>query len=331
MSTDAIYVPPQRIGITEIGENDAIRVAATVEAACEVFALHDYVVAELVKHSNVTARLVSTTGPPLALRLRTAPGVDGRTEFAWLDAVRRGTDLAVVEPFAEEFDRTLRMVTGPDGRPVECALFRWAEGRPLAADLTEVNYHALGRMSARLHRFSSTWTPPSGLRPLVWDRTMYYGGTSLVIGDDRYLEVVSRRDAATVHDVVREADRELARLARAADRMFLHGNIEMWNVLTTGPGELRLLDFEDVMVGPPVLDVAVTLFYGRERADHGALVRAYEAGYRTVREWPVRDRRQMDLLVAARAAMLLNHGLQTEADPRSVTERLLPLILAAAA
>ena len=56
LSTDAIYVPPQRIGITEIGENDAIRVVATVEAACEVFALHDYAVAELVKHSNVRPR-----------------------------------------------------------------------------------------------------------------------------------------------------------------------------------------------------------------------------------------------------------------------------------
>ena len=44
----------------------------------------------------------------------------------------------------------------------------------------------------------------------------------------------------------------------------------------------------------------------------------------------VRDSRQMDLLVAARAAMLLNHGLQTAADRQSVTDRLLPLILAAA-
>jgi Ser/Thr protein kinase RdoA (MazF antagonist) len=93
---------------------------------------------------------------------------------------------------------------------------------------------------------------------------------------------------------------------------------------------LRLIDFEDVMFGAPVLDVAITLYYGRERPDYVALSQAYEAGYRSVRDWPVRDSRQMDLLIAARAAMLLNHALQTEPDKKWVTDRLLPLILAAA-
>jgi len=330
LSADAIYVPPQRIGIKELSEGDALRAAAFAEAALDVFNLDGYAVAGLAKHTNVTARLVSENGPPLALRLRAAPGVDARTEFEWLSAVRRGTDVRVVESLAEEFDRTVRTVTGPDGDPVECALFLWAEGRPLAAELSEVNYHELGRMSARLHDFASTWTPPFGLKPLVWDRTMYYEGTSLVITDPRFGEFVSRRDAELVETVVREADLELGRLATAPDRMFLHGNIEMWNVLTTGPGELRLLDFEDVMFGPPVLDVAITLYYGRERPDYGALSAAYEAGYRSVRQWPVSDSRQMDLLVAARAAMLLNYGIETETDQRSVANRLLPLILAAA-
>lgn len=329
MFADAIYVPPQRIGIKKLSEDETVRAAALVQAALEAFNLDGYAVAGMTKHSNVTARLVSENGPPLALRLRAAPGVDARTEFEWLSAVRRGTDVRVIESLAEEFDRSVGTVADPDGTAVECALFQWAEGRPLAAELTEVNYHELGRMSARLHDFASTWTPPAGLNPLVWDRTMYYEGASLVITDSRYGQFVSRQDAETVDAVVREADLELLRLAAAADRMFLHGNIEMWNVLTTGPGELRLLDFEDVMFGPPVLDVAITLYYGRERPDYVALSAAYEAGYRSVREWPVRDSRQMELLVAARAAMLLNHGLQTETDKRSLTDRLLPLILAA--
>jgi Ser/Thr protein kinase RdoA (MazF antagonist) len=330
LSADAIYVPPQRIGIKELSGGDAVSAAALVETALEVFGLDGYAVAGLTKHSNVTARLISQNGPPLALRLRAAPGVDARTEFEWLSAVRRGTDVHVIESFADEFDRSVQWVTGTDGAPFECALFLWADGRPLAAELSEVNYYALGSMSARLHEFASTWAPPRGLKPLLWDRTLYYEGTALVITDQRYAVFVSRQDAETVERVVREADLELGRLACAPDRMFLHGNIEMWNVLTTGPGELRLLDFEDVMFGPPVLDIAITLYYGQERPDYGTLCSAYEAGYRSVREWPVIDSHQMALLVAARAAMLLNHGLQTETDKRSVTDRLLPLILAAA-
>jgi Ser/Thr protein kinase RdoA (MazF antagonist) len=330
LSADGIYVPPQRIGFKSLSDADAVRAVALVEAALARFSLDGYAVSSLTKHSNLTARLVSAVASPLALRLRTGPVVDGRTEFEWLNAVRRGTEVRVIEPFAEDFASNTRVVVDSDGVPVECALFRWAEGQPLAADLSEANYRELGRMSAQLHDFASGWIPSPGLKPLVWDRTMYYEGTSLVITDSLYDEFISRHDAQTVEVVVKEADNELGRLAAAPDRMFLHGNIEMWNVLTTGPHELRLLDFEDVMFGPPVLDVAITLYYGRERPDHDALSKAYESGYRSVRDWPVRDSHQMDLLVAARAAMLLNHALQTERDKRSVTNRLLPLILAAA-
>ena len=329
MLHDNIYVPPQRIGIKTLTTDDALRVGVLVEAALEAFGLQGYAVADLTRHSNVTARLVSDDGPPLALRLRTGPTVDGRTEFEWLSAVRRGTDVHSVEPFADDFHRNTRVVVDSEGVAVECALFYWAVGLPLAADLSETNYYELGRMSASLHEFASTWVAPPGLKPLVWDRTMYYAGTSLVVAEPRYREYVSRRDAQKVEAVAKEADAELAQLAERTDRMFLHGNIEMWNVLTTGPGELRLLDFEDVMFGHPVLDVAITFYYGRERSDHRSLCRAYEAGYRDVRAWPVRDARQMDLLTAARAAMLLNHALLTEDEKRPVTDRLLPLILAA--
>jgi Ser/Thr protein kinase RdoA (MazF antagonist) len=331
MSAEGIYVPPQRIGVKTLSDSDALRAASLVDAALAAFNLDGYSIASLTKHSNVTARLVSDDGgPSLALRLRSCPNVDGRTEFEWLRAVRHGAPITVVEPFAEHFAGNSRLVVEADGTPIECSLFLWAEGRPLAADLTVENYYELGKMSARLHEFASTWAPPPGLLPLTWDRTLYYEGTSLVIVDPRFGEYVSRSEAQAVENVVKEADDELGRLAAAPGRIFLHGNIEMWNVLTTAPRKLTLLDFEDVMFGAPILDVAITLYYGRERTDYAALSTAYESGYRSVRNWPVREPRQMDLLFAARAAMLLNHALQTEQDKRPVTVRLLPLILAAA-
>lgn len=329
MTTGDVYVPPQRLGIRGLSAEEAEQVGELVSAAIEVFELAGYSLTSVTKHSNVTARLVSGSSPALALRMRTGPAVDGRTEFEWLSAVRGGSGVRVVEPFAATFDDNTRLVRGGDGAQVECSLFRWAQGQPLAAALSEVNYFELGRMTARLHTFAAGWHAPGGLQPLVWDRTMYYAGTQFVVAAPQYGDYVTRDESKTVLAVVEQADSELGRLANASDRRFLHGNVEMWNVLVTAPGHLRLLDFEDVMFGSPVLDIAITLFYGRERHDYRRLSEAYEAGYRSVREWPVRDARQMDLLVASRAAMLLNHGLLTESDKASVTNRLLPLILAA--
>ncbi len=325
-----IYVPPQRIGFGRLGARDSARASYLAGAALAAFGLEGYSIAAVIKHSNVVVRLVSPSGPALALRLRIAPAVDARTEFEWLSAVRRGTGLRVVEPFAEEFVENTRVVVDRDGTLVECSLFYWADGTPLAAHLSTENYKELGRMTAELHDFACGWSAPPGLKPLVWNRTLYYEGTELVVSNSRFRSFVSRQEASAVETIMARADEELRSLALASDRIFLHGNIEMWNVLTTGPGELRLLDFEDVMLGTPVQDVAITLFYGSERSDYDRLIRAYQEGYCGRREWPVRDGRQMDLLVAARATMLLNYALETEAKKKLVTDRLLPLILAAA-
>jgi Ser/Thr protein kinase RdoA (MazF antagonist) len=330
MRLDHTYVPPQRIGFAALTEVEKARAIRTVERACTAYGLRGYTPDALIQHSNLTARLLSPSGPPLALRLRTGPDVDGRTEFVWLQAVRAATRLSVVEPFASDYEGNTRRVCDDDGQGVECALFRWVDGMPLAADLTARNYRELGMMTAELHEFAGNWNPPQGLTPLIWDRTLYYEGTSLVIADSRYSGLVSREDAVTVEGVVAAADAELQRLAQAPDRRFLHGNVEMWNVLVAEGRGLMLLDFEDVMFGAPVQDVAITLYYGRERQDFAALRDAYREGYEAVRPWPVRDSRQMALLVAARAVMLLNHALQTHPAKRSVVERLLPLILAAA-
>lgn len=323
------YVPPQRIGIEPLRGADEAQVRVRVSDALAAFGLEGYRVEALMRHSNLTARLVRDESPTLALRMRSGPAVDARTEFVWLDAVRRGSSILVVQPFANEFEMNTRIVEHSDGAVTECALFLWAEGASLAAELTIENYRLLGVLSAELHEFASRWDAPPGLNPLVWDKTMYYEGTSLIIAEPRYGEFISRSAAEKVLQVVHEADKELGRLASARDQIYLHGNIEMWNVLVEPSGGLRLLDFEDVMIGSPLLDIAITLYYGQERADYKDLSGAYEAGYRSVRPWPVQSARQLKLLTAARAAMLLNHALLTVADKRDVTERLLPLILEA--
>lgn len=331
MSTDQAYVPPQRIGFAQPSLNSGSPTATLVDSALHAFELDGYSIDWATQHSNITVRLVSEYGPPLALRLRSPLGLDARTELEWLNAVRRGTSVRTVEPFAEHWRKNTRVVSDRNGKLVECALFRWIEGQPLAAQLTEDNYHELGTITAKLHEFASGWEPPVGLKPLIWDKTIYYEGMDFVIPKLVYSGYVSSRDASMVAEVMSAADDELEILASTPDLMFLHGNLEMWNILTTATGRLVLLDFEDVMFGSPVLDIAITLFYGQERRDYAALSAAYENGYRTVRDWPVRDHRQLTLLFAARATMLLNHALETESDKQDVVRRLLPLIRSAAA
>lgn len=321
--SDDVYVPPQRIGFRKLSETEIERYTEIAGEALGRFGIASFSLSNMVLHSNVTARVLRPHGQPLALRLRTGPAVSAATEMAWLRAVRRGTRVRTIEPYCDQ--NTVRIGTGT--AEIECSLFYWADGEPLAAHLTPGNYRQLGRLSAELHEFAATWSPPPHLKPLHWDRTMYYEGTELVVDHPRFTTVVSAADAATIRRTAQRADRELARIAALPRPVFLHGNIEMWNVLVDDQGQLRLLDFEDVMVGQPIHDVAITLYYGMERPDYPALREAFESGYHAVRPWPVAPGDDLDLLMAARAIMLLNHALLTQADPGPVVARLLPIVL----
>ncbi|MGC4900561.1 phosphotransferase [Micromonospora echinospora] len=324
--SDDVYVPPQRIGFRGLSAAEMERFTEIAGEALGRFGIASFSLPDMVLHSNVTARVLRPGSRPLALRLRTGPAVSVATEMAWLRAVRRGTGIRTIEPYSDR--NTIRIGTGT--AEIECSLFYWAEGEPLAAHLTPGNYRKLGRLSAELHEFAATWSPPPHLNPLRWDRTMYYEGAELVVDDPRFATVISAADAAAVRRTAERADGELARIAALPGPVFLHGNIEMWNVLVDDQGRLRLLDFEDVMVGQPIHDVAITLYYGMERPDYPALREAFESGYRSVRPWPVAPGDDLDLLMAARAIMLLNHTLLTQVDPGPIVARLLPVVLRAA-
>lgn len=325
---ESTYVPPQRIGFKTLGQSDGPVYEQIASRALRHFGIRDYSIEHFVRHSNVTAKIARPGMPGLALRIRTGPAVSALTELTWLLAVRASTRVSTVEPYGGTLTENMVMVPHPvDGAPVECSLFFWAEGESLAAHLAPQSFQRLGAMSAELHSFAAGWEAPDGLNPLRWDRTMYYAGTRLVLADSEYSRLLSSRDADVVERVVREADEELARIAALPDPMFLHGNIEMWNLLVDTSGGLRLLDFEDVMLGQPLQDVAITLYYGMERADYPDLAAAFREGYTATRDWPAQDEHDLKLLMAARATMLLNHAFLTESDPLPVVRRLLPIIL----
>jgi len=75
-------------------------------------------------------------------------------------------------------------------------------------------------------------------------------------------------------------------------------------------GRLHVRDFENVMLGAPVQDLAITLFHSRPLENYDSLLSSFVAGYRSVREWPVEYEGQVLLLMAARSVMLINYILR---------------------
>lgn len=267
-------------------------------------------------HSNTVWRVDTADGEKLALRVGmrredTATSIDA--ELAWLEAVAE-SDVAVVRPLRNRHgDLVTRAAAEGVPEVRDCVLFEWMPGRPLSAQITPERYRLLGATAAAMHDHAARFVPPPGFTPLVWDRVFYYPHEPVVWREQRLRRYVTAPRRTVIDEVVARADTELARLHRARP-IVIHGDLHPDNVHVSR-GRLIVFDFEDVMWGFPVQDIAITLFYERERADYPALCAAFEAGYCTRRPWPVEYDGQLELLMAARTAMFINYVLRTERDP----------------
>ncbi len=103
----------------------------------------------------------------------------------------------------------------------------------------------------------------------------------------------------------------------------IHGDLHRWNVHVYRGRSVIALDFADVMLGHPVQDVAITLFYEQEGA---AAVRReqFEAGYREVGNWPVAYEGELEHFMAARTLSFVNYMANLEDDPGDYYDRAFP-------
>ena len=109
----------------------------------------------------------------------------------------------------------------------------------------------------------------------------------------------------------RAAERVEAALAclRATGPMrLLHGDLHVWNVLVHR-GQLAAIDFEDLMWGWPIQDIATALYYLHHRPDFPGVV-AVPPGYERVSPWPETEPGELGTFIAGRALVLANDVLQ---------------------
>jgi Ser/Thr protein kinase RdoA (MazF antagonist) len=188
--------------------------------------------------------------------------------------------------------------------------------------LSSENYHKYGQILAKLHDHASTLRPlPPYIQPKKWDKVFYYPDEPVVYNTPEYSHLFPPERIELVEAVIERADEVFARLFADKEGLILiHGDLHFWNVHFYR-GELYLIDFEDVNLGYPVQDIAVTLLYGRERDGYAEWKAAFEQGYRSVRQWPAESERTIRTLMAARIVMFVNYVARIDPSPQEYIEK----------
>lgn len=265
---------------------------------------------------NLLFRIDALDGRRFAMRVSDPeehPPAHTTTEVEWLLALGGATDLHLVQPVRRRDGAYLATVETPGiPGPRSLVLFTWVPGVPLERRLSTDAYARFGTAAAVLHQHG---TPiPHGRDLMTWDRVFYWP-EKLVIFDTAY----ARNFPPERMRIVRRAEElvaaELARLPLENPApQLIHGDLHFWNA-HIHRGNIWLFDFEDVMAGYPVQDIAITLFYGRDRADYVELARAFRRGYTAVAPWPARSERQLRSLMAGRTLTFMNYMARVAADP----------------
>jgi Ser/Thr protein kinase RdoA (MazF antagonist) len=275
--------------------------------------------------TNVIFR-VDTADGPYALRIdlhRDHSDEHVDIELAWLDALARDTDLDVVRFVPTVDGRRYVHASGP-GVPGErrCALFGWVPGQILGANPTEIGYRRLGELSAGLHLHGAGFEPPHP--PMAWDRVFYWDESvdPIVVFDPEMAHHFTGGRQETLDRSIEAVEGAFARLNPTGAQV-IHGDLHPDNVHTYR-NRLIVFDFEDVTWGHRVQDVAITLFYERNRPDYPGLRSAFEDGYRSVAPWPVAYDGELEHFMAARTISFVNFVANLLDDPSDYYDTVFP-------
>jgi len=242
---------------------------------------------------------------------------ENQAEMFWLNALIRDTDLKVTEPVRSRDGDFISVVTVP-GVPAErrCVLFRWVPGKPLEESLSSGNYYRYGQVLARLHIHAESLNPlPEYIQPKRWDKVFYYPDEPVVYNTVAYNHLFPPERIRIIDRVISRANREFSRLFSDIDNLILiHGDLHFWN-LHFHQGDLYVIDFEDINLGYPIQDIAVSLSYGRERDGYHEWVAAFKNGYSETRPWPSESDYTIETLIAARTVMFTNYVARIDPSP----------------
>lgn len=229
-------------------------------------------------------------------------------EMDWLAALARDTNLSVPRPLPAK-DGSLVVEAGAGGVPEArlCEVFSWVEGNDLAEDMSASNISKLGELMAGLHAHASTYHPPSELSLLRFDRVFPFP-EPVVLFDEQFSPLFPAARRAVYKKGIAWAKESIDRLKASGEAMrIIHGDLHQWNVRNKR-GVLSPIDFEDLMLGWPVQDIATTLYYF-DAQDYPELRAAFQEGYTRHSPWPERHAGEIDSFIAARGIGLANFVL----------------------
>jgi Ser/Thr protein kinase RdoA (MazF antagonist) len=233
-------------------------------------------------------------------------------EMGWLSALARETRIRVPRPLAaRDGSWVVEAEAAGVPEPRLCVVFSWVPGVNLAERMTLENMQRLGELSARLHEHALTYAPPGGLQLNQYDSPFPFGN-SVVLFDEKHSHLISKELQNLCRQAIVWVQDAILKLKASDEPMrIIHTDLHQWNV-RVWRNSLAPIDFEDLMLGWPVQDIAISLYYSQTSPEFPELRKAFRQGYERAQPWPEKYPGEIDAFLAARGLDMFNFALQSK-------------------
>ena len=198
----------------------------------------------------------------------------------WLAALAQASDLTIQMPIPTTTGSLVGQIMLPSMvQPVSHTLQQWVDGHMPNGDFMEPQVHAMGKMMAKIHAFSSTYPIANSVSAMRHDalalRSNIHRLRALLP-----LSLLSNQDFDILLAAEQQIAEQLAELGTSSSVWGpVHGDVHYDNVLIYNQ-EIRPIDFSGLRLAHYVYDIGVTLYHIFYQGSH--MRQTFFAGYQQI-------------------------------------------------